>query len=94
MKKYQASQFSEVIEKVKRKNGGEAAIYLKNGFEARLLMNDHVESCEIVAIEIDKLNIINIVIYRPPDMDSTTFTRVMNKVKCLLSVMDTQESIY
>ena len=56
--------------------GTQAAIYLKNGFEARLLMNDHVESCEIVAIEIEKLNIINIVIYRLPDTDSSTFTRV------------------
>ena len=54
-------------------------------------MNDHVESCEIVAIEIEKLNVINIVIYRPPDTDSTTFTRVMNKVKHILSVMDSPE---
>ena len=75
----------------KKKSGGGAAIYLKDGFEARLLMNDHVESCEIVAIEIEKLNVINIVIYRPPDTDSTTFTRVMNKVKRILSVMDSAE---
>ena len=75
----------------KKKKGGGAAIYLKNGFEARLLMNDQVESCEIVAIEIEKTNIINIVIYRPPDTDLSTFTRVMNKVKRLLSVMDTPE---
>merc|ERR1711874_827471 len=34
----------------KKKKGGGAAIYLKNRFEARLLMDDHVESCEIVAI--------------------------------------------
>ena len=65
----------------KKKKGGGAAIYLKNGFEARLLMNDQVESCEIVAIGIEKTNIINIVIYRPPDTDLSTFTRVMNKVK-------------
>ena len=54
-------------------------------------MNDQVESCEIVAIGIEKTNIINIVIYRPPDTDLSTFTRVMNKVKRLLSVMDTPE---
>ena len=54
-------------------------------------MNDQVESCEIVAIEIEKINIINIVIYRPPDTELSTFIKVMNKIKHILAVMDTPE---
>ena len=34
--------------------GGGAAIYLKDGFDAKVLLEDYVESCEIVAIHIEK----------------------------------------
>ena len=33
--------------KSKKKKGGGVAIYLNNGFEARLLLEERVESCEI-----------------------------------------------
>ena len=65
--------------------GGGAAIYLKDGFEAKVLLEDYVESCEIVAIYIEKLNIINIVVYRPPDTKLPVFTTIRNKMNKLLS---------
>ena len=77
--------------KSKKKKGGGVAIYLKNGFEARLLLEERVESCEILAIHIEKLNIINIVIYRPPDTHSTEFASVMDKIKKLLTTMTSPE---
>merc|ERR1712240_469155 len=75
----------------KKVKGGGAAIYIKNGYEAELLMSYKIESCEVVAIKIEEINIINIVIYRPPDTDLLTFTRVMDRIKCMLAVMDAPE---
>ena len=77
--------------KSKKSKGGGTAIYLKKGYEARLILEDRVEDCEIVAIYIEKLNIINIVIYRPPDTKSAVFALVLNKVKKLLSQMEAPE---
>ena len=74
-----------------KSKGGGTAIYLKKGYEARLILEDRVEDCEMVAIYIEKLNIVNIVIYRPPDTKSTVFTMVLNKVKELLSQMKAPE---
>ena len=71
--------------------GGGAAIYLRDGFEAKVMLEDHVESCEIVAVHIEKINIINIVVYRPPDTKLPVFTAIMNKIKKLLSEMATPE---
>ena len=77
--------------KSKKSKGGGTAIYLKNGFEARLLLEDRVESCEIVAIHIERINVVNIVVYRPPDTHSTEFTNVMDKIKKLLKELTTPE---
>ena len=77
--------------KSKKKKGGGVAIYLRNGFEARVLLEERVESCEILAIHIEKLNILNIVIYRPPDTHSTEFASVMDKIRKLLSKMASPE---
>ena len=49
---------------------------------------DQVESCEILAVNIENINIINIVIYRPPDTCYNDFAKVMNKIELLLSDMD------
>merc|ERR1711954_46120 len=75
----------------KKSKGGGTAIYLKNGFEAKLLLEVRVESCEIVAIHIEKLNVVNIVVYRPPDTHSAEFTKAMDKIKELLEKMVSPE---
>ena len=43
--------------------GGGVAIYIRDGFEGKVLLEDYVESCEIVAVYIEKINIINIGVY-------------------------------
>ena len=77
--------------KSKKSKGGGTAIYLKDGFEARLLLEDRVESCEIVAVHIESINVVNIVVYRPPDTHSAEFTKVMDKIKKLLEEMVSPE---
>ena len=74
-----------------KSKGGGAAIYLKDGFESRLMIADQVGSCEIVAITKKKINIINIVVYRPPFMGCNDFVKIMNKIEELLSEMATPE---
>jgi len=44
-----------------------------------------------VAIYIEKLNTINIVIYRPPDTGSLAFNKIIDKTKTLLENMDKPE---
>ena len=63
----------------KGREGGGTAIYIHEDFESNLLISDSFESCEIVAIYIEKLNTINIVIYRPPDAGSLAFNKVIDK---------------
>merc|ERR1711915_498029 len=75
----------------KKVKGGGAVIYLKNGYEAKLLMSYQIESCEVVATKIEEINIINIVIYRPPDTNLITFRKVIDKINHKLAVMDAPE---
>ena len=77
--------------KSKKSKGGGTAIYLKNGLGGRLLLEDRVESCEIVAIHIERLNVVNIVVYRPPDTHSVEFASAMDKIKKLLGDMVSPE---
>ena len=45
----------------------------------------------IVAVYIEKLNLANIVINRPPDTESGEFEKIMNKTKKLLLEMEINE---
>ena len=75
----------------KGRKGGGTAIYLHEDFESKLILSDSIESCEIVAIFIEKLNTINIVIYRPPDAGSSAFNAIIEQTKTLLENMNTPE---
>ena len=61
--------------------GGGAAIYLRDGLEAQVIAEEYVDSCEMIAIFIEKINVINIVIYRPPDTKATTFITMLKMVE-------------
>ena len=74
-----------------KSKGGGAAIYLRDDFEAQVLAEEFVESCEMIAIFIEKINVINIVIYKPPDTKSTTFTSMLKKVETILREMKKPE---
>ena len=67
--------------------GGGAAIYLRDGLEAQVLAEEYVDSCEMIAIFIEKINVINIVIYRPPDTKATTFIPMLKMVEKILIYM-------
>ena len=71
--------------------GGGAAIYLRDGLEAQVLAEEFVDSCEMIAIFIEKINVINIVIYRPPDTKATIFTPMLKKVEKIMMDMKKPE---
>ncbi|CAL4093828.1 unnamed protein product [Meganyctiphanes norvegica] len=75
----------------KERRGGGTAIYLNEDFEANILLEASVEKCEMIAIFIEKLNTINIVIYRPPDTKLSIFTSIVDKLNNLLSNMNVPE---
>ena len=54
-------------------------MYIRDGFEGKVILEDYVESCEIVAVHIEKINIINIVVYRPPDTKLPVFKTIMEQ---------------
>ena len=74
-----------------RNDRGGAVIYLSNQFEANEISNIGVQKCEMIAIEIEKLNTINIVIYRPPDTTSSVFLNIIKELKKILSSLESPE---
>ena len=74
-----------------KSRGGGAAIYLRDGLEAQVLAEEYVDSCEMIAIFIEKINVINIVIYRPPDTKATTFIPMLKKVEKIMMEMKKPE---
>ena len=54
-------------------SGGGTAIYVKDGFEAKIMLEDYEEICEIVAVHIEKINLINIVTGVDPRDKPKTF---------------------
>ncbi|CAL4080215.1 unnamed protein product, partial [Meganyctiphanes norvegica] len=66
-----------------RKRGG-TAIYLNDQYEARHISEMSVDKNELTAVYIEKLNTINMVIYRPPDTKLSAFAPILEKVKDIL----------
>ena len=59
-------------DRTSRKGG--VAIYVKGEFEAQKIAEMSTDEVEMVAVFIEKLNIINIVIYRPPGTKGKSFS--------------------
>ena len=64
--------------------GGGTAIYVKEEYEAQKISDLSSDGVEMVAVYIEKLNIINIVIYRPPDAQANDFSEVLTKLRGIL----------
>ena len=64
--------------------GGGTAIYVREEFEAQKIAELSSNGVEMVAVYIEKLNIINIVIYRPPDARTYDFQEILIKVRVIL----------
>merc|ERR1711874_364911 len=66
------------------REGGGTAIYIKEEFEAQKIAELSTNEVEMVAVFIEKLNILNIVIYRPPSSLGKNFLVILKKVKEIL----------
>ena len=73
-----------------RKEGirGGVAIYLHDSLEAEVMGEMSHKKCEILAVHIKELNIVNIVIYRPPDTEIQVFEVILKELKKILEKMD------
>merc|ERR1712121_517203 len=71
--------------------GGGVAIYVKDELEAQKIAEMSTDEVEMVAVFIEKLNIINIVIYRPPGTKGKIFSEVLGRVKEILRKVKTPE---
>merc|ERR1712228_19667 len=63
---------------------GEMAIYVKDSYEARLISTANTRSCEMIAVHIEKINVINTVIYRPPGAIMSEFSPILEEVENIL----------
>ena len=77
----------------KDRKGGGTAIYLNEDLEATVLLEVNIGRCEMIAIYIEKINAINIVVYRPPDTKLIDFNKILKEIKELLSKMNTPEPV-
>ena len=77
----------------KDRKGGGTAIYLNEDLEATVLLEVNIGRCEMIAIYIEKINAINIVVYRPPDTKIIDFNKILKEIKELLSKMNTPEPV-
>ena len=73
------------------KNGGGTAIYVKELYEAQKVTEMSIDGVEMIAVYIEKLNILNIVIYRPPDTNIINFSKILDKLKEILSEVKVPE---
>ena len=75
----------------KDKSRGGAAIYVKDQLEAKIISKINAGKCEMIAINLEHLNTINIVIYRPPDTTLNTFTNIIQELENILECIKPPE---
>ena len=69
------------------KQGG-TAIYLQDKIEAEILASYSKNKCEMVAIKVPSLNLVNVVVYRPPHTKLVDFKPLMNKIEEVLNTVE------
>ena len=67
---------------------GGTAIYLYDKIEGELIESFSENKCEMVAIKVPSLNLINIVSYRPPHTKMSDFKPMLNKITNILNKLD------
>ena len=68
----------------KGRDGGGTAIYIREEYETRKISELSVDGVEMVAVYLEKLDILNIVIYRPPDARLSNFSEILRNVRGIL----------
>ena len=71
--------------------GEGTAIYVKEEYKAQKISELSSDGVEMVAVYIEKLNIINIVIYRPPDARVFNFSEILMNVRGILKEVKAPE---
>ena len=75
----------------KGRDGGGTAIYIREEYETRKISELSVDGVEMVAVYLEKLDILNIVIYRPPDARLSSFSEILRNVRGILKNVKTPE---
>ena len=75
----------------KGRDGGGTAIFVREEYESKKISEMSSDGAEMVAVYIEKLNILNIVIYRPPDARIGNFSEILKKVRQILKEMQAPE---
>ena len=74
-----------------RSHGG-VAIYVRNDLAATMILNDSNSYCDSLVIEIHKLNLILINIYRPPKCPKILFNQTLEAIKVMLQNIESESS--
>ena len=69
------------------KQGG-TAIYLHNSIDGEMITSYSKNKCDMVAIKVKSLNLINIVCYRPPKTKMVDFKPMIDEIKKILNEME------
>ena len=69
------------------KQGG-TAIYLHNNIDGEMITSYSKNKCDMVAIKVKSLNLINIVCYRPPKTKMVDFKPMIDEIKKIFSEME------
>ena len=69
------------------KQGG-TAIYLHNNIDGEIITSYSKNKCDMVAIKVKSLNLINIVCYRPPKTKMVDFKPMIDEIKKIFSEME------
>ena len=70
-----------------RKRGG-TAIYVHDNIEANLILEMSNGTCDMVAVEMPDVQVVNIVIYRPPGTKSQEFNPILSEIQKIFQKLE------
>ena len=77
-------------ERLKETKGG-VATYVNENVEALEVKKDSIGGCELLIIDIKEINVINIIVYRPPRTYKTAFEKVVKEIDTALQEMESRQ---
>ena len=57
---------------------------MKDTYEAKVLSSMNTKECEMIAVHIENINMLNTVIYRPPAVEVAEFDPILEELKSIL----------
>ena len=77
-------------ERLKENKGG-VVTYVNENVEAIEIKKDSIGGCELLITDIKEINVINILVYRPPRTDKTAFEKVIKEIEATLEEMENRQ---